>query len=213
MKWARIPFVDLFLEASDKEGKIRCGITKKPIKIYTRTNKYQHFSTFVNDKSKTVYVHRCVLSAHAPIEGYKKLQVHHKDHNPENNNLSNLVWCTASENLLYSLKDGRLEYSKQKASENSRNQLRKGTHAFFNLTPEQHKLKYINRSNNYQINKTHHNKGRNGLNATNVKLTQDKIKKIMELHESGMNMSNIAKNIGLSITPIRNVIKGIVKYI
>lgn len=212
MKWAKIPFVDLFLEASDKGGKIRCGITKKPIKYYTRKNKYQYFTTLVDDKQKTTYVHRCVLSAHNPIEGYDKLQVHHKDHNPENNNLSNLVWCTASENLLYSLKDGRLEYSKQKASENARNQLKKGTHAFFNLTDEQHRLKYINRSKNFKDKGNHPNKGRFGLKGTNVKLTVELIKTIKERASNGEHKAKIARSLSLSRSTIYNVVNELKKY-
>lgn len=206
MKWAKIPFVDIFLEASDKRGKIRFGDTQKEVKHYTRGNRYQHFSALVNGAKKTVYVHRCVLSAHKPIEGYESLQVHHKDHNPENNNLSNLVWCTPSENLLYSLNDGRLEYSKLKASENARNQLRKGTHAFFNLTEEQHRLKYINRSKNYKEKGNHPNKGRTGLKGTNCKLTIELINQIKERHKNGEYAVRIARLLNLNRQTIDNVI-------
>ena len=111
------------------------------------------------------------------------------------------------------LADGRMEYSKLKASENARNQLKNGTHAFFNLTPEQHRLKYINRSKNYADKKNHFNLGRTGLKATNVKMTKEKIIIIKELHNNGWNMAKIAKEINLSVTPVRNVIKGLVNYI
>ncbi len=134
--WKEIPFTSFYLEASNL-GVIRHADTKKEVKVNSNSRGYKYISTYVNWKMKTVYVHRCVLAAHGIVEGYENLHIHHKDHNPSNNHLDNLVWCTPSENLIYSLNDGRLEYSKQKASENAKNQLEKGTHAFFNLTEEQ----------------------------------------------------------------------------
>ncbi len=211
-KWKQIPFMDIFMEASIS-GEIRDGVTKNKICIYKRKSGYEQFSALVNGKLKTVYVHRCVLAAHNPIDGYEKLDVHHKDHNPSNNKLNNLVWCTPRENAIYSLIDGRMEYYKLKASENAKNQLKNGTHAFFNLTPEQHRLKYINRSKNYKEKNNHPNKGRTGLLGTNVKLTKDKIELINKLHKQGWNMAKIARELNLSVTPIRNVVKGIIKYI
>ena len=47
----------------------------------------------------TKLVHRLVLMVFAPIEGMENLTVDHIDGNPANNNLSNLRWMTAEENL------------------------------------------------------------------------------------------------------------------
>jgi len=191
-KWMRIPFIDNDMEASTS-GEIRDAKTKNIIKPYKRQGGYLQFAAMVNGKIKTTYVHRCVLAAHNPKDDYEKLDVHHKDHNPSNNRLDNLVWCTARENALYSLSDGRMEYSRIKASENARNQLKNGTHAFFNLTPEQHRKKYIVRESNYRINGSHPNKGRNGLRGTNCKMTEDKIKIVWNLHSKGYKMARIAR--------------------
>lgn len=49
-------------------------------------------------KSKMMYVHRLVAKVFIDNLEDKK-QVNHKDGNPSNNNLDNLEWCTASENL------------------------------------------------------------------------------------------------------------------
>lgn len=210
--WKAIPFIDIPMEAS-VNGKIRDKATKNVIQVYRRKSGYEQFSAFVNDRLKTVYVHRCVLAAHKPIEGYDKMDVHHKDHNPSNNKLSNLVWCTTRENALYSLYDGRLEYSKIRASENAKNQLKNGTHAFFNLTEDQHRLKYINRSKNYKANGNHPNKGRFGLNGTNVKLTKEKIIEIKERVSKGEMKTKIAKSMNLNRATIYNVINGVKKYL
>lgn len=47
----------------------------------------------------TKLVHRLVLTVFAPTEGMEDLTVDHIDGNPANNNLSNLRWMTAEENL------------------------------------------------------------------------------------------------------------------
>ena len=202
-KWNKIPFTDDFLEASTL-GRIRDGKTKNIITVHGRT--YKRFPTLVNGKIRSTAVHRCVLSAHGVIDGYEKLQVHHKDHNPSNNKLTNLVWCTASENLLYSLKDGRLEFSKQTASKNAKNQIKRGTHAFYNLTEEQHRLKYINRSKNFKENGNHPNKGKFGLKGTNCKLTLELVNQIRERHKNGEYAVRIAKSLNLNRQTIDNVI-------
>jgi hypothetical protein len=64
--WAKVPFTDKFIEVSNIKGLVRNGDTKELLKTYLN-NKYRHFSTLVNGKKKTVYVHRCVLAAHKYI--------------------------------------------------------------------------------------------------------------------------------------------------
>ena len=61
---------------------------------------------------KTVYVHRLVAKAFIPLperfinEGltYDDLEVNHIDGNPENNNVSNLEWCTKQENMQHAVR-------------------------------------------------------------------------------------------------------------
>lgn len=53
-------------------------------------------------RGKKYLVHRLVLITFNPIENYEKLQVNHKDGNPENNKLDNLEWVTPSENIKHS---------------------------------------------------------------------------------------------------------------
>lgn len=210
-KWMRVPFIDNYIEASTS-GKIRDGETKNIIQVYKRKAGYEQFAAKINGEIKTTYVHRCVLAAHGIIDGYENLDVHHKDHNPSNNKLSNLVWCTPRQNALYSLEDGRLEYSKQKASENARNQLKNGTHAFFNLTPEQHRLKYINRSNNYKKNGNHFNKGKFGFKGTNVKMTIEKLELIKNMFANKKKIREVIEATGFSKSTVLGVKYGTKKY-
>lgn len=76
---------------SDNSGKMktrnRAG-TEYQIINFSRTD----------GKKQTFRVHRLVLMAFNPIEGLENLEVNHKDGNKKNNDLSNLEWCTSSEN-------------------------------------------------------------------------------------------------------------------
>ena len=49
-------------------------------------------------KKKTYRVHRLVMMAFKPIEDMDNLEVNHIDGDKKNNALSNLEWCSASEN-------------------------------------------------------------------------------------------------------------------
>lgn len=46
-----------------------------------------------------VLAHRFVMEMTTPVENMENLQVNHIDGNKHNNSLSNLEWCTCSENL------------------------------------------------------------------------------------------------------------------
>lgn len=65
--------------------------------------KYSRVTLCKDKKCRKFFVHRLVYETFiSPIpEGY---QIHHKDHNPENNHLSNLELTTVWENNYYSAK-------------------------------------------------------------------------------------------------------------
>jgi hypothetical protein len=61
-----------------------------------------HLSTLVSRQAtKKWFSYYCMLMKKKPPKGYNGdpacLQIHHKDGNPKNNCLSNLVWMTANE--------------------------------------------------------------------------------------------------------------------
>ena len=52
-------------------------------------------------KSHKLSVHRLVMNSFYPREDARKLQINHIDGNKHNNKLSNLEWCTGSENMMH----------------------------------------------------------------------------------------------------------------
>jgi len=195
--WAKIPFTDLFLEAS-KYGRIRNGITKHIIKTYVRKSGYESFIAGISGKRNTAYVHRCVLSAHSPIHNWENLHIHHKDHNPSNNSLTNLVWCTVSENLLYSLRDGRLSHSIDVARKLAKKKMKDGTHHLLHLTKDQIAKRYKNR--------------KGGFAAHNIKMTPEKLKIITEFINEGYSVKEICKKTGFSRSVIYGIRNNKIKY-
>lgn len=57
-------------------------------------------------KRSNLYIHRAVAMAFIP-NPENKPHVNHKDSNPSNNHVSNLEWCTHTENMQHSAKAGR----------------------------------------------------------------------------------------------------------
>lgn len=57
-------------------------------------------------KKKTYRVHRLVMMAFKPVKGMDKLEVNHIDGDKKNNTLSNLEWCSSSENQKHAFQMG-----------------------------------------------------------------------------------------------------------
>ncbi len=60
---------------------------------------------FLNGSQKVVQVHQLIARTFIPNPDNKP-QINHIDGNKENNNVTNLEWCTASENLKHAYKNG-----------------------------------------------------------------------------------------------------------
>lgn len=84
---------------SDNSGKMKTR--NKPGTDYQIIN----FMTTIGGK-KTYRVHRLVLMAFNPCENMDKLEVNHIDGDKTNNALSNLEWCTSSENQKHAFATG-----------------------------------------------------------------------------------------------------------
>ena len=97
-------------------GKVKSLINNIILKTTKRTaaQTYYEYVTLVKDKIKTTKtVHRLVANAFISNENSKPC-VNHIDNNGLNNNVSNLEWCTYSENLVHAQKQGRLYNAQSK---------------------------------------------------------------------------------------------------
>lgn len=72
----------------------------KVLKQHDNGKGYMTISLCVDGKPKTTYVHRLVAEAFIPNPNNLP-EVNHKDENPENNNVSNLEWCSGKYNKNY----------------------------------------------------------------------------------------------------------------
>ena len=70
-----------------------------------KDGKYLCVTAFVSGKQKHFYVHRLVAEAFIP-NPYNLPMVNHLDGNPSNNDVTNLEWCTAKENVQHAYRTG-----------------------------------------------------------------------------------------------------------
>lgn len=87
----RIRSMDRFYNGRNLKGKI--------LKLSPNIFGYLRFTAKKDNITKTLHVHRIVLSTFNPILYFK--QVNHIDGNKENNKLENLEWCTDAQNKLH----------------------------------------------------------------------------------------------------------------
>lgn len=80
-----------------KDGFVFSEKTNRKLKMYKDENGYLNITLTYNGKIKHFRIHRLVAMAFIDNK-QNKPQVNHKDGNKLNNHVSNLEWCTQSEN-------------------------------------------------------------------------------------------------------------------
>jgi hypothetical protein len=103
----RIKSVDRIIKRTDgiitkKNGKIKIATQRQ-------SNGYLSIRLYNVGKDKLVFVHRVIAKAFIPNPEGKNF-VNHIDGNKLNNNISNLEWCTSSENNKHAIITGLRSY-------------------------------------------------------------------------------------------------------
>lgn len=89
-----------------EEGLVFSSKTNKFLKFSYDQQGYQRVGLYIGKyKSKTIKVHRLIAQTFIDNPLNKK-DVNHIDGNKANNNISNLEWCTRSENIKHAFKNG-----------------------------------------------------------------------------------------------------------
>lgn len=93
-----IPYLRDLYTINDK-GEVFSDNTGKMKTRNKGNTEYQIINLMKEDgKKKTFRLHRLVMMAFEPIDNCELMEVNHKDGNKKNNCLSNLEWCSSSEN-------------------------------------------------------------------------------------------------------------------
>lgn len=107
MKKIVIPNVKLKYEyLINESGEVYSKTTNTFLKPNKVAKGYLRYGLTTETGRKYFMAHRLVLFTYNPTENMESLQVNHKDGNKENNHLSNLEWCSGSENVKHSLSTG-----------------------------------------------------------------------------------------------------------
>lgn len=85
----------------------------KLLRVYDNGNGYLKITLYKKGKPKQVYIHRLVARQFIKNPDKKKY-INHKDGDKKNNNVSNLEYCTHSENMLHAFASGLNKPSHQK---------------------------------------------------------------------------------------------------
>ena len=86
-------------------GRVKSFKTGEPkiLKLKTNNKGYKWVTLFINGIQSNLLVHRLVATHFLGNENNYKI-INHIDENPSNNNVSNLEWCTYSDNVKKSSK-------------------------------------------------------------------------------------------------------------
>lgn len=107
--WKDIPNFEGLYQANIN-GEIRSLYTNKILKPEKSKNGYMKVMLCKNKKRKLFSVHRLIIETF--IGKVDDMDVNHKDCNKQNNKLSNLEYCTRSDNIKHSF-DNKLQIAKK----------------------------------------------------------------------------------------------------
>lgn len=87
-------------------GNVFSYISHKVLKPCNRSGGHVVVNLYKDHKMKSQFIHRLVAEAFIPNPDNLPV-IHHKDDNPKNNHVSNLMWCTQKENVHFTIATGK----------------------------------------------------------------------------------------------------------
>lgn len=113
--WKAIDGYSQYEVSSDGQCRKKIKSGYRPIKPYWNNDHYQVSLTDEFRNRKCAYIHRLVLVSFGPDQPENKPLALHRDDNPSNNHIDNLVWGDKSDNGKMAVENGRLRpYSEHK---------------------------------------------------------------------------------------------------
>lgn len=211
MKWKPVTNYEGIYEISENGDVKRIAKTNNQYGIghilkHNIINGYAHVQLHKDSKVKSMRVHRLVSMAFIPNE-QNKPHVNHIDGNKLNNHVSNLEWCTPSENQLH------------------KHRVLNKTHRIYTFTTEQidkiiqfrhegkrlHELSYMFKvpiDTIYKLlSKMDMNTGYKGMFNGRSKLSNNQRKEIIDLFHNGSNYIDIAEKYQVTVNTIKRTIK------
>ena len=103
----------------NQKGEIYSDISKKYLLGSTDKNGYLRVSLRRNGTpvQKTYKIHRLVKIIFDPVEDFENLSIDHIDGDKRNNDISNLDWCSASENVKRAIKNKQIYKNRRDLSD------------------------------------------------------------------------------------------------
>lgn len=91
-------------------GRIRSGKTGRVLKQGTTRLGYKHIVRIIDDRVKSVQVHRIVAIAFLGHPCGNRNEINHIDGNKANNHVSNLEWVSRQENMEHAWSNGLIKH-------------------------------------------------------------------------------------------------------
>lgn len=129
----RVRSLDRVYTYQSNSGKSYTRFFKGQMLTQGHVSKYLQVALCDRKHTRTPFVHRLVAEAFIPNPDNLP-QVNHKDENPENNNVDNLEWCSASYNVNYGRRN-EIVRSKLKGIQHSPEHIEKVRASLLGKTP------------------------------------------------------------------------------
>jgi len=210
MKWKSILNYETIYEVSENGDVKRIAETnnqygKGYILKHNIINGYAHVQLHKNGNVKSMRVHRLVAMAFI-LNPDGKPHVNHIDGNKLNNHVSNLEWCTPSENEIHKHRVLNKTHRKYTLTVYQINEIQKLRAEGIRL----HELSYMFKVPIATIHKLlcerNLKTGYGGMYNGRSKLTDAQRKEIVDLFHKGNEYKNIAEKYSVTITTIKRVL-------